>query len=86
MTQPDTSEQYKASWTADTKNRREINTKERMTALSRCKSFLGLKTDKTGFICLTQEETNNSKDKNMECSFVLKSTNETVKQINRIKR
>jgi hypothetical protein len=46
--------------------------------------FLGLKRDKTGYKCLTQERTNNSKDESIESSFVLKSTN--GKQKNRIKR
>jgi hypothetical protein len=81
---PETSGKYKPSWLAETKNTRETVKKERLTALNRCKSFLGLKMDNTGYKCLAQEGTNNGKDESMECSLVLKSTN--GKQRNGIKR
>jgi hypothetical protein len=75
-----TREEYEPEKTKDTTK------KDRLTALNRCKSFLGLKTDNTRYKCLRPEEKINRRDKSTECSFVLKSTNENAKQRNRIKR
>ena len=65
---------------------RDKSKKGRQTALNRCKSFLGLKTDNTGYEWSIQEATNTCKDTSPECPFVLKSTNENAKQRKRTKR
>ena len=66
-----------------TEKLKETPNKEKQTALSRCKSFLGLKTDKTK---LEARNTYRNRAKSIERSFVLKSTEENRKQRQRIKR
>ena len=63
VTQTNPSVKYKPSWTTEIKNERETIKKERKTALNRCKSFLGLKTDNTRYKCLRPKEKIISEDK-----------------------
>ena len=84
-----TSHAYEPSWTGakeNPSNTREETKKERKTALNRCKSFFGLKRDQTEYKYWEEEGRNNSRDKSIEHSFVLKGDSESLKKRNKIKR